>query len=469
MRHAIPAPGSRVELQEVHMTADMGDRVTDIRPGRLDPADYEANFDDLHPPLDDHEAMVESDRCYYCHDAPCMQACPTHIDIPLFIRQISTGNPAGSARTILAANIMGGMCARVCPTETLCEEACVREVNEGRPVRIGELQRHATDHLMASLAKDSHPFARATATGKRVAVVGAGPAGLSCAHRLAMLGHEVHLVDARDKPGGLNEFGIARYKSTGDFAAREVDFILGIGGITLHTGEVLGRDCTLSDLKAGHDAVFLALGLGAVNALGIEGEELDGVIDAVRYIADLRQATDLATLPVGRHVVVVGGGMTAIDIAVQTRLLGAEQVTIVYRRSQERMNASTFEQDLAQTRGVRIIANARPLRAMGGADGRLRAVEFEYTRECDGRLEGTGELFRLDADQLFKAIGQTFDGNPLLAMKDGRIEVDEQRRTSDTRIWAGGDCIAGGEDLTVTAVEDGKVAAMSIHSYLTGA
>ncbi|MEZ5823969.1 MAG: NAD(P)-dependent oxidoreductase [Geminicoccaceae bacterium] len=448
------------------MAAEITDRAVDIRSGRLDAADYEDNFDDLHPPLDDHEARVEADRCYYCFDAPCMQACPTHIDIPLFIRQISTGNPAGSARTILSSNILGGMCARVCPTETLCEEVCVREVNEGKPVRIGELQRYATDHLMQ---RGDHPFTRAAATGKRIAVVGAGPAGLSCAHRLATLGHTVDLYDARDKPGGLNEFGIARYKSTDNFAAREVAFLLAIGGITVHAGKALGRDIQLDELKSGHDAVFLGLGLGAVNALGIEGEELDGVLDAVRYIEDLRQADDLSKLEVGRHVVVVGGGMTAIDIAIQTKLLGAEQVTIVYRRGQERMNASTFEQDLAQTRGVKITTDAQPIRAIGGSDGKLRAVEFEYTVENDGRLAGTGERFVVPADQLFKAIGQAFAGQVDLAMRGGRIETDEERRTSDGKIWAGGDCVAGGDDLTVAAVEDGKIAAMSIHAKLTEA
>ncbi|MCB1971859.1 MAG: NAD(P)-dependent oxidoreductase [Geminicoccaceae bacterium] len=451
------------------MAADLGQREIDIRAGRLDSADYAENFDDLHPPLDGHEAKVEADRCYYCYDAPCMQACPTHIDIPLFIRQIATGNPAGSARTILTSNILGGMCARVCPTETLCEEVCVREVNEGKPVRIGELQRYATDHLTD---RDNHPFERAASTGRRVAVVGAGPAGLSCAHRLAMLGHDVTLYDARDKPGGLNEFGIARYKSTGDFAQREVRFVLGIGGITLRTGQRLGDDFTLDRLKADHDAVFLGLGLGSVNALGIDGEDLDGVLDAVRYIADLRQAADPATLPVGRHVVVVGGGMTAIDIAVQTRLLGAEQVTIVYRRGQERMNASVFEQDLAQTHGVTIRTHAGPVRAIGGSDGRLRAVEFEYMSENeDGRLCGTGERFTLPADQLFKAIGQSFASAEglSLATNGGRITVDSERRTSDSHIWAGGDCVDGGEDLTVTAVEDGKIAALSIHRMLTGA
>src|SRR6056297_3618868 len=207
--------------------------------GRLDPDALSAGFADLHPPLDHHEALVAADRCYFCHDAPCITACPTEIDIPLFIRQIATGTPEAAAKTILTQNILGGMCARVCPTETLCEEVCVREVAEGEPVQIGRLQRYATDTLMA---QGVHPFSRAAPTGKRIAVVGAGPAGLACAHRLAMHGHDVVVFDGRDKPGGLNEYGIAAYKTVDSFAEREVDWLLQIGGITVETGKRLDRD-----------------------------------------------------------------------------------------------------------------------------------------------------------------------------------------------------------------------------------
>ncbi len=285
-----------------------------VAAGRLDDASYAENFSDLHPALDAHEALVAADRCYFCHDAPCITACPTDIDIPLFIRQIATGTPDAAAKTILSQNIMGGMCARVCPTETLCEEACVREAAEGKPVLIGQLQRFATDHLQA---QGVHPFSRAAVTGKTVAVVGAGPAGLSCAHRLAMLGHEVTVYDTRPKPGGLNEYGIAAYKTPEGFAQAEVDWLLKIGGITIAHDRALGTDVTLEALQAEHDAVFLGLGLGGVNALEVEGGDRDGVLDAVGFIADLRQAGDLAALPVGRDVVVIGGGMTAVDAAVQ--------------------------------------------------------------------------------------------------------------------------------------------------------
>ncbi|PVB62239.1 NAD(P)-dependent oxidoreductase [Labrenzia sp. 011] len=437
----------------------------DIAAGRLPDDAYAENFSDLHPPLNPHEALVVADRCYFCYDAPCMQACPTSIDIPQFIRQISTGNPTGSAKTIFEQNILGGMCARVCPTETLCEEVCVREVAEGKPVKIGELQRYATDHYMDT--HETTPFARSAPTGRKVAVVGAGPAGLSCAHRLAVHGHDVTLFDAREKAGGLNEYGIASYKSVDDFAAREVDFILSIGGIELKTGMRLGSNLDLAELRAGFDAVFLGIGLGSVNALGIAGE--DEAIDAVDYISDLRQAEDLSSLPVGRRIVVIGGGMTAVDIAVQTRLLGAEDVTIAYRRSQERMNASDFEQHLAQTSGVRIMTWMQP-RALVRENGAVTGIELERTQEVDGTLTGTGEFTTLPADMVFKAVGQTLvqtDLGGAVTLERGRIAVDAERRTNLADVWAGGDCVLGGEDLTVAAVEDGKIAAESINAALS--
>ena len=428
--------------------------------GRLDPATYAEHFADLHPPLDDHEALVAADRCYFCHDAPCITACPTDIDIPLFIRQIATGTPEAAAKTILSQNILGGMCARVCPTETLCEQACVREKAEGKPVLIGQLQRYATDTLMA---QGVHPFTRAAPTGKRVAVVGAGPAGLACAHRLAMLGHDVTMFDARPKPGGLNEYGIAAYKSPGGFAQAEVDWLLQIGGITLKTDAALGRDVTLAELQADHDAVFLGMGLGGVNALGVTGEDRTGITNAVDFIAELRQSTDLARLPIGRDVVVIGGGMTAVDAAVQAKLLGALNVTLVYRRGRDRMNASRYEQDLAASKGVRIITNASPVAIHG--NGAVREIEFEYT---DNDLKPTGQRFRLAADQVFKAIGQTLTGDTLPALQNGKIAVTATGRTSVQGIWAGGDCATGGDDLTVTAVAEGRDAAMDIHTALMG-
>ncbi len=440
-----------------------------IAAGRLTAADYLDNFSDVHPPLDAHEARVEADRCYFCYDAPCVTACPTAIDIPLFIRQISTGNPLGSAKTIFDQNILGGMCARVCPTETLCEQACVRETAEGKPVKIGLLQRHATDH---ALERDRQFYERAPATGHAIAVVGAGPAGLACAHRLAMHGHSVTIFEERDKPGGLNEYGIAAYKTIDAFAQREIDYILSIGGITIETGKRLGRDVSLADLESGFDAVFLSIGLGGTNALGLADETKAGIGDAIGYISDLRQADDLATLPVGRRVVVIGGGMTAIDIAVQTKHLGAEDVTICYRRGRDRMNASVYEQDLAASRGVTIRHGLQPSRILA-ADGQVTGIVMEYTTERDGALVGTGETLTLTADQVFRAIGQQLDDDSFgdlsgLTLKGGRLEVDSEFRTGRDKVWAGGDCIGLDEDLTVSAVAHGRDAAESIHRALSG-
>ena len=440
----------------------------DVRAGRLSEEQIASNFADMHPPLSPAEAIIDADRCYFCYDAPCTTACPTGIDIPGFIQKIRSGNLEGSAKTILEENIMGGMCARVCPTEVLCEQACVR-MAESRPVRIGLLQRFATDPIFEA---NIPLFERATSTGRKVAVVGGGPAGLGCAHRLAMLGHSPTVFEPKDKLGGLNEYGIAAYKTPDNFAAREVEYILGIGGIEVRTGVSLGKEISLAQLRSQYDAVFLGFGLGGVNALGLDNEQLDGIVNAVDYIEALRQATNKAALPVGRRVVVIGGGMTAIDIAVQSKALGAEEVTMAYRRGQEHMNASRYEQEFAQTRGVAVRTWAAP-RTLLVSDGRVRGVEFETTRAAsDGRLEGTGQTWTLDADVVFKAIGQKVlwdhltDTAQLLELKDGRIVCDDERKTSVPGVWAGGDCVYGGQDLTVSAVQDGKLAALSIDKFL---
>ena len=440
----------------------------DIQSGRLSDEEISSNFSDMHPPLTRPEALIEADRCYFCYDAPCTTACPTGIDIPGFIQKIRSDNIRGSARTILRENIMGGMCARVCPTEVLCEEACVRQEHESKPVRIGLLQRYATDPVFE---QDMSLFSRAESTGRRVAVVGGGPAGLACAHRLAMFGHEVVVFNRDSKLGGLNEYGIAAYKTVDDFAQREVEWILGIGGIQVRPNTSLGIDITLEELRAQFDAVFLGFGLGGVNELGIANENVAGVLSAVDYIADLRQAEDKGSLPVGRHVVVIGGGMTAIDIAVQSKRLGSEHVDIVYRRGPEQMGASRYEQEFAQTSGVKIRHWATPKKLL--VADRVSGIEFERTAlDNDGNLVTTGDTWSLNADIVFKAVGQTIDRNLLgdiadtIDQKNGKLLVDEQRRTSLEDVWAGGDCIFGHDDLTVSAVQDGKVAAIAIDRQL---
>ena len=440
------------------MTSQM---ISGIAADRLSSNKLKQNFTDLHAPLQPHEVKVAADRCYFCHDAPCVTACPTDIDIPLFIRQISTGTPEAAAKTIFDMNILGGMCARVCPTEELCEQACVREMAEGKPVEIGRLQRHATDTLMM---QDVHPYSRADSTGKKVAVVGGGPAGLSCAHRLAVLGTDVTIYDARPKAGGLNEYGIAAYKSTNEFAAKEVEWLLSIGGITIENNKALGKDINLDELGHDFDAVFLGVGLGGVNALDIGGCDKLGVSDAVAFIEILRQTSDLSTIPVGRNVVVIGGGMTAIDAAVQSKLLGAEQVTIVYRRGREAMSASRYEQDLAAKHGVKLMFNVQPKRLHG--NGAVAMLELEYTADKNGYLETTGETLHLSADQVFTAIGQTLKTNAGLTLKGRKIAVNNAGRTSRAGVWAGGDCASSGDDLTVTAVAEGRDAAMDIHKTL---
>ncbi|WNO05271.1 NAD(P)-dependent oxidoreductase [Rhodoferax mekongensis] len=440
----------------------------DVRAGRLATEEYAKRFADATPRFTASQALLEAERCLYCYDAPCATACPTSIDVPSFIKRIADGNLRGSAQTILDSNPLGGMCARVCPTENLCEAVCVRNTQEDRPVAIGRLQRHAVDALMESAKPQV--FTRAPATGKKVAVVGAGPAGLACAYTLARQGHDVVVFDAKPKAGGLNEYGLASYKTPDDFAQREVQWLLSIGGITIQNNWKLDTVAQLDALRKDYAAVFLGMGLSTTQQLGVPGDNLNGVQDAVDFIATLRQTQDLSTLPVGRRVVVIGGGMTAVDAAVQSKLLGAEEVHIVYRRGQESMSASTAEQEWAQTNGVTIHHWLAPVEVIGEA-GHATGVTFARQALVNGKLSATGGTTTLAADMVLKAIGQKL-GNPVLAesgltLKDGRIATDEAGTTNLKGVWAGGDCRAGGLDLTVEAVEHGKQSAHAIHAFIT--
>jgi dihydropyrimidine dehydrogenase (NAD+) subunit PreT len=429
-----------------------------------------SHFTDLAPPLSARQAELESSRCLYCYDAPCVNACPSDIDIPSFIRNIQQENVQGAAQKILSANILGGSCARVCPTEVLCQQACVRNnAQECAPVLIGLLQRYAIDNAQFS----EYPFTRAASTGKRIAVVGAGPAGLACAHRLALHGHEVVIFEAREKSGGLNEYGIAKYKLVDDFAQREVDFVLQIGGIEVRHGQRLGDNLSLSDLHQQFDSVFLAIGLAASRQLGLTHEEAPGVLAATDYIRELRQSDDLTQLPLAERCIVLGAGNTAIDMAVQMARLGAREVNLVYRRGQEDMGATGHEQDIAKANQVRLMTWAQPDEVLLDDQGQVRGMRFARTRLADGRLVKTGETFELAADAVFKAIGQTFDeatlSDPLahsLQRTGDRITVDEHLHTSIPGVYAGGDCTSLGQDLTVQAVQHGKLAAQAIHAQL---
>lgn len=429
----------------------------------------QSQFTDLAPALNARQAMIESQRCLYCYDAPCTRICPTEIDVPSFIQNIATGNINGAAKTILDQNILGASCSRVCPTEILCEHACVRNHDaEGAPVKIGLLQRFALDHMEFK----AHPFSRAAGTGKKIAVVGAGPAGLSCAHQLARLGHDVVIFEAKKKSGGLNEYGIAKYKLTDDIAQKEVAFLLEVGGITIRHEQTLGQNIHLNDLQKEFDAVFLALGLGASKQLGLVNETAPGMMAAVEYIEELRQASDLTGLPVPKQAIVLGAGNTAIDMAVQIARLGAEQVTLVYRRGAEQMAATHHEQEIAKANQVRLVTWAQPNEVLLDASGKVSGMRFERTSEQGGRLQGTGEFFDVPAQAIFKAIGQQMNALPgadqaqVLHLEKDKIKVDADYRTSLPGVYAGGDCIVVGQDLTVQAVQHGKLAALAIHQHL---
>lgn len=427
-------------------------------------------FKELKPALSSGEALTEADRCLRCHDAPCTRACPTHIDVPGFIKKIATGNLRGSARTILSANILGASCARVCPTEVLCEGACVLE-DQHKPIAIGRLQRYATDWL---LDRDEHLFEPAPRRdARRVAVVGAGPAGLACAAELARLGIGAVVFEAAARAGGLNAHGVAEYKMTLPFALREVEWVEQ-QGVEVRCGVRVGESVSWAELEAEFAAIFVGVGLGAIGRLGIPGEDLDGVIDALGFIEALKTDRETARgMVTGRHVVVIGGGNTAVDAAVQAVRLGAEEVSMVYRRGPERMTAYAHELDLARRSGCRFIHHAQPVRLHGTE--RVTGLELRRTRDDGDRLEPVigiaGSEFTLECDLVIEAIGQTprsalIESIPGVRLVHGRVEVDEHLRTANPRYFAGGDCVSGGQEV-VHAVAEGKRAAQAIADHLT--
>jgi dihydropyrimidine dehydrogenase (NAD+) subunit PreT len=431
----------------------------------------EQNFADINPPLTPSQALEEGSRCLFCYDPPCMKACPTGIDVPLFIRQILTGNVQGSAKTILNANILGHSCGRVCPTSVLCEGACVLHGEGKSPVMIGRLQRHAVDHVLDNNIK---LFTPGKPNGKRVALIGGGPASLSCAFELRRNGFETVIFDAHAQPGGLNTYGIAAYKMRAPEAIREIEMIRAMG-VEIRSNIEVGKQVSLEQLEREFDAVFIGIGLGATDKLGIEGEDLPGSMDALTFI-ERTKTLKFTDVTIGRRVAVIGGGNTAIDVATAAKRLGAEQVYMIYRRGRNEMSAFDYEYDLAIADGVDFIWQAAPNRILGS--GRVEALECVRMElgpaDASGRRSPVpiaGSEFRLDVDMVVRALGQAKKIEFLQSISglkhdQGSIQVDAQTmQTTNPKYFAGGDCVNGAAEV-VDAVAQGKKAAHGIQSFL---
>lgn len=428
---------------------------------------FSENFKDLHPPLKPEEARLEAERCLYCYDAPCVQACPTHIDIPRFIKQIASGNLRGSAKTILEANALGHSCARACPVEVLCEGACVYHDWQERPISIALLQRRATDQLQSEQAR---PFRPGPDCGKKVAVVGAGPAGLACTQYLRRLGVSVTLFEREDILGGLNSLGIAEYKMSMKVSLDEAKRILDLG-VEVKSGVEIGADIPAQRLLADFDAVFLGIGLGETHSLGIPGENVQGVWDALSFIRCVKER-NLKPLGKSRTTIVIGAGNTAIDAVTQSKRIGTTRVIMAYRRSEKEMGAYDFEYELAKSDGAEFLWNVQPVRILG--KGKVEGIEFQRTKAMNGKLTAVANSrFTVVCDRIIKAIGQTKQISLAKSLglslhKDGRLAVDPRTlATSNPRVFAGGDAINGGKEV-VNAAADGKRAALGLWRALMG-
>jgi dihydropyrimidine dehydrogenase (NAD+) subunit PreT len=441
-----------------------------ITNNRLREAEYAENFSDIHPPFENKEAaLVEANRCLFCYDAPCIKGCPTSINIPKFIKQITTDNIKGSAHTIFVSNIFGGGCSRVCPVEKLCEGNCVYNLLGEEPIEIARLQRWSTEKAIEEKWK---LFDRKVSISKRVAVVGAGPAGLSCAHVLSREGVDVTVFEKEGKGGGLMTYGIAAYKVTPAFCEDEVDFITSVGGINIQYDHALGRDITLEQLQKNYDAVYLGIGVGLANKLNIPGEELEGVEDAIKFIYDIR-TIGFPNVSVGDKVAVIGMGMTAIDAATQAKRLGASEVTMLYRRSFYEKNCTQAELDIAMLDGCKIQWLASPKKIIG-KNGKVKAIVCDVMKLGATDYSGkpapipTGETITLDVDMVIKATGQSpfvdLINENGIENNRGKIVLKENSATNIIGVFAGGDAVNGGKEV-VDAVQAGKDGAKAILSY----
>jgi glutamate synthase (NADPH/NADH) small chain len=448
---------------------------------RLSPGQLEKSFADINPPLTEAQALEEGSRCLFCHDAPCIKACPTEIDVPQFIRQILSGNMRGSARTILSANILGHSCARVCPTSVLCEGACVLNAEGKKPVEIGRLQRYAVDPVIAN---GTQLFQAGASNGYRAALIGGGPASLSCAAELRMLGYETVIFDANPLAGGLDTYGIAAYKMRAHDVEKEVAMVRALG-VEIKSGTSVGKDISIAQLERDFDAIFIGIGLGATDDLQIPGENLQGCRDALSFIEETKSKS-LAEVQIAKRVAVIGGGNTAIDVVTAARRLGAEEVYMVYRRGPEEMSAFDYEYELAKKDAITFVWQAAPVRIIDDGQGHVAALECVRTEKgpserlphgARGRstfVPVPGSEFQLEVGMVVKALGQKRKTDFLrqiagLELKNGCVAVDgTTMQTTNPKYFAGGDCVNGGGEV-VDAVAHGKKAAAGIHQALEAA